>query len=163
LGVPSSPAASSTAGPTAPFDGKPFKIRAVAQATATGASSFTVNIYWSSGKNTTDLTTLTSDVLVIGSGAQVLASKNGSVYLEAVLMWDSKSQQLAGFWNESAGFANIATTPAVIKTSSAVTATNPITTAITSATALQFYVTFTCSTAANVSQATLVEFSIEAI
>lgn len=145
------------------FDGRPFKIRVVAKAIATGASNFTVNLYWNSAANT-NLTTFTGDVLVIGSGAQALASKAGSVFMEATLMWDASLQALGGFWNEAAGLANIVTTPAIIKSSAAVTATNPITaTGVATQNLLQFFVTFTCSTAANVTSATLVELAIDRV
>jgi hypothetical protein len=144
------------------YDGKPFKLRVVAQGVASGACNFTVNVYWNSLANT-NLTTFTSDVLVIGSGAQALASKSGVVFMEATLMWDSTLQQLAGFWNESAGASDIPTTPAVIKTTSAVTATSPITgsTAITKTDQLEFFVTFTMS--ANATSSKLIEFALDRI
>jgi hypothetical protein len=145
------------------FDGRPFKIRVVASAVATGTSNLTVNLYWNSAANT-NLTTFTGDILVIGSGAQALASKSGSIFMEATLMWDSTLQALGAFWNEAAGLANIVTTPAIIKTSAAVTATNPVTsTGVATPNLLQFFVTMTCSTAANVTSTKLVEAAIDRI
>ena len=142
------------------FDGHPFRVRVVAQGVASGAGNFVVNLYWNSAANT-GLTTFTSDILIIGSGNQALASKSGVVYMEAVCMWDSTSQQLAAFWNEAAGAANIPTTPAIIKTTAAVTATSPVTTALTNTSSLSFFVTTAIS--ANGTAATLIEAAIEQI
>jgi len=144
------------------FDGHPFKLRVISQGVASGACNFTVNCYLNSGANTADLVTLTNDVLVIGSGAQAIASKSGYVFMEATLMWDSTLQALAGFWNETAGLAEIVTTPAIIKTSAAVTATNPITsTKAATQDKLQFFITHTMS--ANATSSKLIEFSIDRI
>lgn len=144
------------------FDGYPFKLRVVAQGVASGAGNFVVNTYLNVGGNT-NLTTFTSDVLVIGSGNQALASKSGVVFMEAYLMWDSVLQQLAGFWNAGAGAADLVTTPAVIKTSNAVTATNPISTSSKLATnsGLQFFVTTSIS--ANGTSAKVLEFAIDRV
>jgi len=143
------------------LDGHPFKLRVVAQGVASGAGNFTVNVYLNAGGNT-NLTTFTNDVLVIGSGAQALASKSGVVLMEAILMWDSTLQQLAGFWNEAAGVSNIPTTPAIIKTSAAVTATDPIaSTGVATVDKLQFFVTSSIS--ANGSSAKILEFALDQI
>lgn len=142
------------------FDGRPFKMRIVAKGKASGAGNFAVNTYWNSGSNT-NLTTFTSDVLVIDSGNQALASKAGYVFMEAVLMWDSDLKNLTGFWYESAGVADIVTTPAIIKTTSAVTGTSPVTTAATSIGGLEFFVTTSIS--ANGTAASILDFSLDRI
>jgi len=142
------------------FDGHPFKVRVVSQAVVTGAANFTVNVYANLGGNT-NLTTFTNDVLIIGSGSQAAASKWATVFMEAIVMWDSVSQQLAAFWNAAAGAANIPTTPAVIKTSAAVTATNPVGTALSNISSVQFFVTHTLS--ANPTSSKLVELAIDRI
>ena len=144
------------------FDGHPFRLRVVSQGAASGACNFTVNVYANLGANISDLTTLTNDVLVIGSGAQALASKSGFVFMEAILMWDSTLQALGAFWNEAACLANIVTTPAIIKSSAAVSATNPITSTKTATiNAVSFYVTHTMS--ANATSSKLVELAIDRI
>jgi hypothetical protein len=143
------------------FDGNPFKVRVVSQGVASGACNFTVNVYFNQGGNT-NLTTFTNDVLLIGSGAQALASVSGVVFMEAFVIWDSTSKQIAAFWNESAGIANIATTPAVIKTTSAVSAANPIKTAVTTLdSAASFFVTHTMS--ANATSSKLISLDVDAI
>jgi hypothetical protein len=143
------------------FDGHPFKLRVVSKAVASGACNFTVNVYLNLANNT-GLTTLTSDVLVIGSGAQALASVSGALYMEAKLLWDSTAGRLAGHWMDGAGLSNIVTTPAVIKTSGAVTGTNPLSaSAITSTGLMSFYVTHTMS--ANATSSTLVELANDQI
>lgn len=143
------------------FDGKPFKARVVSQGVASGACNFTVNLYWDSNANT-NLTTFTGDVLVIGSGAQALASKSGTVLMEAICVWDSTLAQLAAFWIDSAGIANIPTTPAVIKTSGAVTATNPVTASgVATSDLLRFFVTHTMS--ANATSSKLIELAFDEI
>jgi hypothetical protein len=143
------------------FDGSPFKIRYAARAIGTGAGNFTVNVYWNNGVNT-DLTTFTSDVLVIGSGAIAVASKPALAFDEVTLMWDSKLQSLAGFWNETSGMHVITSTGSVVnKSSAAVTATDPLAALQTSTSALNFFITFTCS--ANISSTQLIEFSLERV
>lgn len=143
------------------FDGSPFKLRVVAQAIGTGAGNFTVNTYWSAGVNT-DLTTLTGDILIIGSGAVAVASKPANVFMEATLQWSSALGSLTGFWNETAGQYQITSTGGVvIKSSAAQTATDPIAALQTSTSALQFFVTFTAS--ANISSTRLIEMSLERI
>lgn len=142
------------------YDGRPFKMRVIAQGTASGAGNFVVNTYWNKGANT-NLTTFTNDVLVIGSGNAALASTTGYVFMEAVLFWDSTLQQLAAFWNETAGLADVVTTPAIIKTTAAVTATDPVASSLTKTDSLQFFVTTSIS--ANGTGAKLVEFSLDRI
>lgn len=143
------------------FDGRPFKLRVVAQGVASGAGNFVVNTYWNSTSNT-NLTTFTNDVLIIGSGNQALASKSGIVFMEAICLWDSTLQQISAFWNEAAGLAGLVTTPAIIKTSAAVTATNPVTaTGVGTLNLVQFFVTTSIS--ANGTSAKLLEFSIDTI
>lgn len=141
-------------------DGHPFKLRACVKATASGAGNLAVGIRWNSGANT-DLLTFTGDNSIIASGNLALASKPASMFMECVCLWDSVSQQLAGFWNETAGFANLVTTPAIIKSTAAVASTNPITTALVNASSLQFFVTTSIS--ANGTACELVEFSLEQI
>lgn len=160
MGLTSEPAASQGL-----FDGHPFKIRVVAKAVGTGASNFTVNLYWNSANNT-NLTTFTSDVLVNGSGAQALASKPGMVFTESVCVWDSALLQLSGYTPAPAGFSSLVTTPNLV-TPTAATKINTsgviASTGVSTPNLVQFFVTFTCSTAANVSSATLTELSIERI
>mgnify|MGYP001599049767 CR=1 FL=1 len=142
-------------------DGRPFKLRVVARAAASGAGNFVVNAYWNSAANT-NLTTFTGDILVVGSGNQALATSSGVVYMEARLLWDSASGRLAAHWLDGAGLSNIVTTPAVIKTSGAITATNPIhASAVVAASDLQFFVT--TSVSANGSSAKLIELALDAI
>ena len=149
------------------FDGRPFKIRVVAQTVSSVASNFTANVYWNCGAKT-NLLTFTSDVLVIGSGTQAVASVGGVIFMESSLIWDSTSKQLVGFWNEVSGVSSIPTTPAVIKTTGAVTATSPIGISSTASQAslatgsgLQFFCTFTNSGV--VASTKLLDFSIDAI
>lgn len=142
------------------FDGRPFKVRVVSSCVATGAGNFTVNLYWNVGTNT-NLTTFTSDVLVIGSGAIAAASKPCTSFMEATVIWDSALQQLAGFWNEAAGLNNLITTPAVVKTSAAIVANTTLASGLTNVSQIQFFVTHTCS--ANITSSKLVELAIDAI
>ena len=143
------------------FDGHPFKVRAVSKYVASGAGNFTQNIYLNLANNT-GLTTLTSDILLIGSGAHAMASKSGVVWIEAFCLWDSVEGRLAARWDDGAGLANIETTPAVIKSAAAVTATNPMSaTGVTATSGLSFYVTHTLS--ANATSSTLVELAIDQI
>lgn len=145
------------------FDGRPFKLRVIAQSIATGTNNFTVNVYWNSNNNT-NLTTLTSDVLVIGSGAIAQASKTSYSFMEATCFWDSSLQQLAAFWNETAGLNDLITTPAIVKTTAAVTATNPLASSLANAQAsLGFFVTFTCGTPGNVTSTKLIELAVDQI
>ena len=148
------------------LDGRPFRLRVGVSWVATGASNLTINSYWNCGANT-NLLTFTSDVLVIGSGSLAVASLNGSAFLEAILLWDSGSKQLCGFWEESAGVANLPT-PAIIKASAAMTAANPIAISTTASQAsvatmagLQFFTTITVGTTANVTSVKLLEMCIE--
>lgn len=141
------------------FDGHPFKVRAVSRATASGACNFTLNIYLNLANNT-GLTTLTSDILLIGTNTQALASVSGVLWTEAYCLWDSVSGRLAARWDDGAGLANIVTTPAVIKSSAAVTATNPMSASgITTTDLLSFYVTHTMS--ANATSSSLIELAID--
>lgn len=143
------------------FDGRPFKMRVVAQTQSTVASNFTVNCYWSAGVNT-NTTTLTGDILVIGSGAVAVASKPATVFMEATLQWDSSLQSLTGFWNGAAGQYVITSTGGVIiKSSAAETATDPIATLQASTGLLNFFVTFTNSGA--VTSTKLIEFALDRI
>ena len=148
------------------LDGRPFKLRVGVSWVATSTSNLTVNAYWNCGTNT-DLLTFTSDVLVIGSGALAVASKNGCMFMEAPLLWDSGSKQLVGFWNADPGIASLPT-PVAIKSSSALTAVNPIAISTTASQAaiatmagLQFFVTITVATVASVTSVKVNELAIE--
>jgi|SRR6185369_3193162 len=142
------------------FDGHVFKIRGVAKAIGTGAGNFTFNIYWNVGTNT-NLTTFTSDVLVIGSGAIAVASKPAVALLEAEILWDSSLQQVMGI--KQASYNNLVTTPAVPVVTPALTAANPLVAAatVTNVSQLNFFATATCS--ANISSTTLLELCIEQV
>ena len=148
------------------LDGRPFKLRVGVSWVATGGSNLTVNAYWNCGANT-NLLTFTSDVLVIGSGALAVASANGSMFMEAALLWGSGEKQLVGFWNEIPGIANLPT-PAGIKATGALTAASPIAISTTASQAaiatmagLQFFVTVTVATIASVTSVKLTELAIE--
>lgn len=130
------------------------------QGVASGAGNFVVNLYWNSGANTNG-TTFTSDILLIGSGNQALASKSGVVVLEANVIWDSTSQQIATWWNAAAGISNIPTTPALTKSTAAVGATNPVATAVAAQSSLQFFITTAIS--ANGTSAKVLEFGADRI
>jgi hypothetical protein len=143
------------------FDGHPFKLRVVSKAAASGACNFTVNAYLNIGGNT-NLLTFTNDILVIGSGAQALATSTGVLYMEATLLWDSATGRLAAHWIDGAGLANIVTTPAIIKTSGAITATNPLSaTGITLTDQMTFFFTHTMS--ANASSSQLIEAALDQV
>lgn len=146
------------------FDGKPFKVRAVVSGLATGASNLTVNLYWNSANNT-NLTTFTSDILVQGSGAQALASKNGTVFVESILVWDSVLAQLSGYNAAPGGFAALVTTPGLINSSATKANTSGVvaSSGVATSNLVQFFVTVTCSTAANVTSTTLKELAIDRI
>jgi hypothetical protein len=142
------------------FDGHPFLVKGIAKAVATGTSNFTFNIYWNVGTNT-NLTTFTNDVLLIGSGAIAVASKPAVAVLEAMVIWDSSLQQVMAIKTRS--YNNLVTTPAVPVVTPALSAANPLVAAstVTNVSQLAFFATLTCSTAANVTSATLLELSLE--
>lgn len=146
------------------FDGKPFKVRVVAQGVATGASNFTVNLYWNSAANT-NLTTFTSDILVQGSGAQALASKTGTVFVESVCVWDSGLAQLSSYNAAPGGFSSLVTTPNLIGATAAKANTSGViaSSGVATPNLVQFFVTLTCSTAANVTSTKILEFAIDHI
>lgn len=143
------------------IDGHPFKLRVVSKAAASGACNFTVNVYWDAG-TLTGLTTFTDDKLIIGSGAQALATSTGVVVMEVMLCVDFATGRLAGFWQDAAGIANIVTTPAIIKSSGAVAGTNPISAAgITSLDKMSFFVTHTMS--ANATSSSLIALELDQV
>ncbi len=143
------------------FDGRPFLVRGLAKAIGTGAGNFTFNIYWSKNQVNTDLTTLTNDVLLIGSGAIAVASKPAVAFLEAVVMWDSSLQQVMAI--KQLSYNNLITTPAVPVVTPALSAANPLvaTTVVTNVSGLSFYATITCS--ANITSTTLLELGLDQI
>jgi len=140
------------------LDGHPFLVKGIAKAIGTGAGNFTFNIYWNVGTNT-NLTTFTSDVLLIGSGAIAVASKPAVALLEAMVMWDSSLQQVMAVKTRS--YNNLITTPAVPVVTPALSATNPLVAAavVTNASQLAFFATITCS--AGITSTTLIELSLE--
>jgi len=141
------------------FDGHPFKIRAIGKAIGTGAGNFTMNVYFNSGANT-NLTTFTSDVLVVGSGAVAVASKPAVAVCEGLIMWDSSTQQVMGLKVET--FNNIVPTATIPLATPAVTAaTLSAAGTTTNVSGLSFFVTFTSS--ANISSTTLIELALEQV
>lgn len=142
------------------FDGHVFRIRGLAKAIGTGAGNFTFNIYWNVGTNT-NLTTFTSDVLVIGSGAIAVASKPAVALLEAEVIWDSSLQQVMAV--KQASYNNLTATPAVPVVTPALSAANPLVAAgtVTNVSQLNFFATATSS--ANISSTTLIELCLEQI
>lgn len=145
---------------TGVLDGRMFRVRAVAKAVGTGAGNFTFNLYFNFGANT-NLTTFTSDVLIVGNGTVAVASKTAVSTMSALLFWDSTLQQLSGVkefvWN------SIVTTPTLTLATPAVTATQPLsaTTVTTNVSGIQVFATITCS--ANITSTTLTELSFERI
>lgn len=142
------------------FDGHIFKIRGLAKAIGTGAGNFTFNIYWNVGTNS-NLTTFTSDVLVIGSGAIAVASKPAVALLEAEVIWDSSLQQVMAIKQSS--YNNLVTTPAVPVVTPALSAANPLVAAgtVTNVSQLNFFATMISS--ANISATTLIELCLEQV
>jgi hypothetical protein len=140
------------------LDGHPFLVKGQAKAIGTGAGNFTFNIYWNVGTNT-NLTTFTSDVLLIGSGAIAVASKPAVACLEAMVIWDSSLQQVMAVKTRS--YNNLVTTPAVPVVTPALSAANPLVAAatVTNVSQLAFFATITCS--ANITSTTLLELSLE--
>jgi hypothetical protein len=141
------------------FDGRPFKIRGVAKAIGTGVGNFTFNIYFNFGTNT-NLLTFTNDVLVIGSGAVAVASKPAVAVLEALVMWDSSTNQVMGLKLDS--FNNIVPTATIPVATPVVTASTLSTAGVTTnVSALQFFATFTSS--AGITATTLTELALEQV
>lgn len=143
------------------FDGHPFKVRAVAQAIGTGAGNWTFNIYWNKGVNT-NLTTFTSDVLLIGTGAIAVASKPATAFLEAYVMWDSQLQQVAAV--KLLNINNLVSTPAIPAGAiNTLSAANPLVAAgtVTNVSGLQFFATSTAS--ANITATSLIELCLEQV
>lgn len=140
------------------LDGHPFLVKGIAKAIGTGAGNFTFNIYWNVGTNS-NLTTFTSDILLIGSGAIAVNSKPAVAFLEAMVMWDSSLQQVMAVKMKS--YNNLITTPAVPVVTPLLSATTPLVAAavVTNASQLAFFATITCS--ANISSTTLIELSLE--
>lgn len=142
------------------IDGRPFMIRAMFKLTSGTTSTYEGSIYWNSGDNT-NLTTFTDDVLIAQYTTASLASGSATLFLEAQLLWDSASEQLAGFYTGN-GLSNTAT-PALVKSAATLTTANPITTDLVSTSALQFFVTGEFGTSNSSNVATLVEFSLSSI
>jgi hypothetical protein len=142
---------------TGVLDGHPFLVKGLALAIGTGAGNFTFNIYWNKGVNT-NLTTFTSDILLIGSGTFAVGSKPAVALLEEMVMWDSNTQQVVGIQTRT--YINKVATPTVPVVTPAL-GTNPLVAAgtVTNVSALAFFATITCS--ANISSTTLLELSLE--
>lgn len=139
------------------FDGHPILVRGLAKAIGTGAGNFTFNIYWNVGTNT-NLTTFTNDILLIGSGAFAVGSKPAVAFLEAMVMWDSSTQQVMAVQTRS--YINKVPTPTV-PVVTPVLGTNPFVAAgtVLNVSQIQFFATFTSS--ANISSTTLLELALE--
>jgi len=153
---PTSSAATSL--PASVVDGHPFKVKACLKATAIQSENVTFSLYWNSGANT-DLTTVTSDKLLISTGTMATGGAASiSAYIEAVCLWDSVSQRLATV--QMLGLKNIPT-PAVINSGAmTISSPNPTTTAKATSDLLQFFATVAFSTSGVGDVATLVELSI---
>ena len=88
-------------------EGRIIRLRASARVTGGTTTNYTLKIYWWNSVNT-DLTTFTSDVNILTSGALAFNTVTGMLFLQADLAWDSISTKLNGSLN----VVNSGTTPA---------------------------------------------------
>lgn len=145
--------------PASVVDGHPFKVKAAVKFTAIQSENVTFKLYWNAGVYT-DLTTLSSDKLLVSTGTMATGGAvSGSAYVEAVCLWDSASQRIATV--QMLGLKNIPT-PAVINSGAmTISSTNPTTTSKATSDLLQFFATVAFSTSGVGDVATLTELSIE--
>ena len=84
-----------TTGAPAVADGRVFRLRCAARVTGGTTTNYTLKVYWWNSVNT-DLTTFTSDIAILSSGAIAVNSATGVILLQSDLVWDATSQKLDG-------------------------------------------------------------------
>ena len=160
--LPNTAAAAVTV-PWASVDGKPFRVRALSKVASGGAGTFQFQLYWNAATQT-NLTTFTNDIVIAtdiytGPATPATGGVPCSFYLEAVCLWDSKSQQLMAAQGSS--IANVTTTPHCVVADWTLTpAGAAVATGLASSSALQFFATALFGTTHAGNSATLVEFAI---
>lgn len=159
-----STAGAAVAVPWAYVDGIPFLVKACCKVTSGGAGTFQFQVYWNSA-TATDLTTFTSDIVIAtdiytGPTTPATGGVPCSFYLEALCLWDSKSQQLCAA--QGLGIGNVTTTPIRVYGPWTVTPVgSPVATGLAASSQLQFFATALFGTTHATNSATLVELSIE--
>ena len=80
---------------TAVFEGHALRVRAVAKVTGGTTANYTLKVYGNYGGNT-NLTTFTSDINIMTSGAVAVNSATRLFGLDGLVYWDATSQRLIG-------------------------------------------------------------------
>ena len=159
----SNTAAAAVAVPWAYVDGIPFLVKASCKVVSGGTGTFQFQAYWNSA-TATDLLTFTSDVVIAtniytGPATPATAGAPCSFYLEAMCLWDSKSQQLCSA--QGLGLANVKTTPIRVYGPWTINPLGPVATGLAASSGLQFFATALFGTTHPLNAATLVELAIE--
>lgn len=132
------------------FDGFPFKVRVCWKVLTKASNNITVAI----GTPGTTATTYTSGNLIATTGAVACNSGNFNGMLEAVVLWDSSTAKLCGWYQ---GYINAT----VLNSGALTTLTNAV--AITAQSSLQFVIATTMSDQTAGTTMTITEFVAESL
>lgn len=132
------------------FDGFPFKLRVCWKVTTKAACNVTVAITLAA----TTATTYTSGNVVATTGAVSNGTGSFNGWLEAIILWDSTSQKLQGYYSGYTG----ATSPAIVDIT---TITNNV--AVATQNLLNFVVALTLSDQTAGTTVTITEFVAESL